>query len=1080
MRIFTLYFCLTAFFALWSAAVGAQVTLLSEDFDNCTLSSGWSVQINGNQNAVWYVTDSILNDDNNGQSMNGSCFFFIDDDASGNNTPAFVLNLVSPAFDASQFPKLEFNADIHYRDWPEGNEFFEVWVSDGVNEHLITRFDQNRSTGNNLNQFVRVSYDLALLTQSPNARLIFRYNDAGAFNWWAGIDNISIVGSGEGENVLKETFNDCTMPAGWETEIVTGEHGWKFGIVDTGAANGSSMDGTCFAYFDDDIIGSDAAYSTVRLKSPWFNGAEFANFNLFFDVIVRYVAEKVAVYVAHEDGSEYLVGETNGDVGGPGFSNYVNMALDLSPYRSQQMRVIFEYDDGKEWGWWAGLDNVKITGSGTANDLCVQALPLYTGMNCLPANTLNALFDGPPAACVERSAGALWYRWTADVNGSVRVRTSAQFNDVVNVFTGDCVNPTQVVCDNDDEHGFTGETTFFTAQAGVTYLIRVSGREGGFGAPRGQFCVDIAAQTPPAPPANDACEQAIALSVNQPPIAPVVNQHARMSATSPSLNELARADIWFSFVAPTLAPGAYLEIQSNANFSDIITAYTGGCSNLTEVAGNHHGRRLALENTVAGQTYWVQIAGTFSTVEGAVSPQIVTKTQNSPPNDLCATAILLAPGADCVSGTTQYAAESGLKPACVPQIGPDVWYRFVAPASGSVRIQTGADFQHILAIWTGGCNQLENIACFINPLRCDGAVQVSPLVPGNTYWIQIANRAGLSAPESGVFCLKLTDGAVSAEVPLALKVIEKCVAENITQLQISATGGLAPYQFSGNQPDELLNAGESYLVVLEDAAGCVRSLTGTAKPCQSAGCSLTGSLAATDPTCYDASNGAISPVAGGGVGPYTYNWSTGATSPTLSGLAAGVYAVTMTDALGCELVLSTSLTAPTPLLAVPSSTVQPTLDQSNGAIYVEVSGGNGPYQYQWTLDGQAFISTEDLTNAPAGEYQLQITDANQCTAVFEFSLQAVVSATEVTEAAFIEVFPNPAKEKAWVAVAFGGHRTVHLSIVDANGRVLRTWTHRKVSEQNLPLDLKQLPAGVYQVVIRTEKELVTEPLIIQK
>ena len=143
------------------------------------------------------------------------------------------------------------------------------------------------------------------------------------------------------------------------------------------------------------------------------------------------------------------------------------------------MRVVFEYDDGKAWGWWAGLDNIKVTGSGVANDICTNAVTLYSGMNCLPANTFNALFDGPASPCVARSVGGLWYHWTADFSGTARFKTTADFNDVVMVYSGDCNNLTPVLCNNDDEHGFTGETTYFTAQAGVQYLIQVSGREEG-------------------------------------------------------------------------------------------------------------------------------------------------------------------------------------------------------------------------------------------------------------------------------------------------------------------------------------------------------------------------------------------------------------------------------------------------------------------------------------------------------------------------------------------------------------------------------------------------------------------------
>jgi hypothetical protein len=81
-------FIRTLFFCAVSPVLNAQEVIFSENFDSgCSLPPGWSVQIAGNQNAVWYVDDGLRNNDQNGLSMNGSCFLVIDDDAVGNNTP---------------------------------------------------------------------------------------------------------------------------------------------------------------------------------------------------------------------------------------------------------------------------------------------------------------------------------------------------------------------------------------------------------------------------------------------------------------------------------------------------------------------------------------------------------------------------------------------------------------------------------------------------------------------------------------------------------------------------------------------------------------------------------------------------------------------------------------------------------------------------------------------------------------------------------------------------------------------------------------------------------------------------------
>ncbi|MEO6037209.1 MAG: hypothetical protein ABIQ93_02270, partial [Saprospiraceae bacterium] len=809
------------------------------------------------------------NDDDYGQSMNGSCFLFIDDDATGDNTPAYSIDFVSPPFDASQHATVELNVDVHYRDWYNADESFTVLVTDGVTEMPISRFDRGHQTGDTLSEFVTLKYDLSLLTQSPQARLIFRYDDAGGYNWWAAVDNITVTGYGEGTNILAETFNDCQLPGGWESEIVTGAAGWQVGLVDTASKayyQGSSMDGSCFVLFDDDLVGELAPFSVVRMATPWFNGTDFGTYLLNLDVILRYYKEKIAVYVENGNGEENLVGESTGDIGGPYFPDYQHVALDLSPYRSQQMRVVFEYDDGHDWGWWAGFDNVKITGLGAANDLCSNARPLVTGAACQPGDNRTAVFDGPLSPCTDKGVGGLWYTWTPAFSGIGRVTTQAQFNDVVNVFTGGCATPQLLLCDNRDEHGFTGESSFFNVQAGTEYLLRVSGRDTGFGIPRGDLCITVDQATAfPVRPANDDCADALNLPVNG-ACSGGNNANATMSPSLPALNELARADVWYKFTAPVLAANEQLEISSNATFSDILTVYQGGCATLTEVASNHKGGRLQLTSLTAGQIYYLQIAGNFATVEGTLCPQIQKKMATAPPNDHCVAAINVPLGGQCTAGSNVNAGYSGWKPSCVVSVDRDVWFKFTAPASGAVRINTGADFEHVLAIWQGDCLDLTQVFCAKNPLRCDGYVLVGSLAAGQTYYLQIASWLTAAAgPATGTVCLKILDGITPPEfLPITLQVQEKCTGVGTAKLLVTAHGGVAPLSFQGNADGQELNSGSTYLVVVTDAIGCEQSLVGLVDACDAGACSLAATLTPTPPTCHDGSNGSLTVMTGGG------------------------------------------------------------------------------------------------------------------------------------------------------------------------------------------------------------------------
>lgn len=1071
----------TLILAMQALETSSQTVLLAEDFNGCALPPSWAVNINGNPDAVWYV-GVMQNDDALGQSIDGTCCLIIDDDATGDGTPAYEWELRSPAFDASQHTTVLLNMDLHYRDWNDAAEYLEVFISDGTKEYKIGRFDAFRKSGDLLSDHFEFSADLALLTDAASAQLIIRYNDAGGFAWWAAVDNISVVGQGGGRNVVKEAFNDCVKPSGWSTEVVAGVDDWKFGVITDGAAlNGgvNSMNGTCFAFFDDDILGQDTPFSAVRLISPWFSGTDYAKFVVEFDVILRYYKEKIALIVQHADGQEFVVAESGGDIGGPFWDNFLHGALDISPYRAPQMRIIFEYDDGKDWGWWAGLDNIKVTGFGEANDVCDKAIPLITGENCKVADNLTALLDGPTPACTGKASTGLWYSWKSGFNGQAQLELLSQYNAVVEVFSGSCSNLQPLQCYNRDEHGFYGEFMFFPAQQNQDYLIRVSNIESGFGARRGYMCIGIKqANALPPLPVNDLCANASTLTANG-PCAAGYNYFAEITRI-PTLNERARADVWFKFVAPSVGANEVLDVVSNADFSDIITLYKGNdCTNLTEMASNHQGAKLRLPVLVAGQTYFVQVAGNFATVEGTLCAQLIKKAANAPANDLCASAIQLNLGGACTSGNNEYAAFSGNKPSCAVTVDKDIWFKFTAPASGAVNVSSGADFQHVMAVWSGVCGNLEQVFCSDNPQRCEGYKLIGSLTPGATYFLQIAAQQGTTS-NTGDVCIKILDGNAPVDyLPLILQVVDNCIGQNQTQLEISVSGGAMPYVFSGAQNGALVASGESFLTVVKDASGCERSLYSFAKACENAGgCALTSTLTAIQPSCHNSSNGSLEAIVVGGPAPYTYLWSNGATQALVSGLSGAVYSVTITDGNGCSAVATDTLVNPVALTAVPTAINQPGQGQSNGSIFLDVLGGNGAYTFEWMRNGAFFVASEDLTNAPAGNYTLVVTDGNNCSASFNFTLTETVGAGTVDKDVFAEVFPNPAKDKATLSVSFPQAQSFQLSLCDVNGRGLKTWHYDNVSEQNIPLELRDLPSGTYQLKLLLQDGVVSRALVI--
>ena len=129
-------------------------------------------------------------------------------------------------------------------------------------------------------------------------------------------------------------------------------------------------------------------------------------------------------------------------------------------------------------------------------------------------------------------------------------------------------------------------------------------------------------------------------------------------------------------------------------------------------------------------------------------------------------------------------------------------------------------------------------------------------------------------------------------------------------------------------------------------------------------------------SCAGATDGAIQTVVSGGCSPYSYLWSTGATTDNVAGLGAGTYYLTVTDGIGRVLVDSVTLDEPAPLQVSGIGSTFVCDGDSNGVVDVSVAGGNAcqPYAYLWNNGS----TDEDIVNATAGTWSVTVTDAGGC------------------------------------------------------------------------------------------------------
>lgn len=222
-----------------------------------------------------------------------------------------------------------------------------------------------------------------------------------------------------------------------------------------------------------------------------------------------------------------------------------------------------------------------------------------------------------------------------------------------------------------------------------------------------------------------------------------------------------------------------------------------------------------------------------------------------------------------------------------------------------------------------------------------------------------------------------------------------CPTPNNGTVTANVTGGVTPYAFKWNTLSTLqtltnLSAG-TYTVTVTDAAGC--SSTASASVSQPASYNF-GSSTTGDLICFGASDGDVAITTTGALSPLTYVWSNGATTATQSGLIAGTYNVTATDAAGCKAINLALVNSRANINAVIAVTTSKCI---NTPIGFTASGSGTGLTYNWNFGDGNTGSGASVTNTfvASGNFNVavSITDVNGClsTAVSPVTIGSALS-----------------------------------------------------------------------------------------
>ncbi len=390
----------------------------------------------------------------------------------------------------------------------------------------------------------------------------------------------------------------------------------------------------------------------------------------------------------------------------------------------------------------------------------------------------------------------------------------------------------------------------------------------------------------------------------------------------------------------------------------------------------------------------------------------------------------------------------------------------LAPGSYSVTVTDGA-----------GCTDQTTINVNAQKTVQFSANPTNGICGGNTGSITITNPNGGTAPYTykwsngattpsvsglavGLYFVTVTDATgcygtqtinVQGSSNLTFTTTKTNAQCNTATGSISLTnfaGGTAPYTFVWSDlpaTNTTLSTrtgltAKTYTVTITDVSGCSKTVSIDVQ--NVATFSLTGNK--TDATCGNSDGTANVTPPTGGTAPYTYLWSNGARTPSVSGLAAGNYIVTVTDATGCAAITTVTVFAIGNFTIGTNSTNSACAGATGTASITNVTGGTPPYTYKWSNGA----TTQTISNLPPGNYIATVIDATGCQAA---SRTMVVGVTSTVTATPVLTSATCTKPNGKIA------------ITGANG--LAPYTYKIGTKSNTTGVFDSLPPGKYVVVI---------------
>lgn len=336
------------------------------------------------------------------------------------------------------------------------------------------------------------------------------------------------------------------------------------------------------------------------------------------------------------------------------------------------------------------------------------------------------------------------------------------------------------------------------------------------------------------------------------------------------------------------------------------------------------------------------------------------------------------------------------------------------------------------------------------------SVNVKGATPQYTYlWTPSGNTtSSMPGLGAGQYTVRVTspEGCVAerfvelvSPAPLVVKPYKSdvsCKGGKTGEAAVVVTGGSGTYTYSwsggvGTGSTAYNLAAGDYTVTITDSKGCQATQAFTILD----GVAMTVTASSTPTLCNGQANGTATVDVTGGEGGYSYAWSPiGGTNATATGLAAGLYTVTIKDENECETKAEVTVKEPAILEAKITATNPTAPGLTDGTATVSATGGTGAYTYLWPVSA---ATTQTVNNLGANTFSCMVTDANSCTVSTSITLKSAATINIPANNTFTygdapAVWPYTSNSSG--AVSFSSNNTAVAVMEDGKVKVLKPGT----------------------------------------